>query len=127
MRDETIQEIKNQEQEMESKTNRSYMVGGIFMILMGGVALLAVSGVEVLGRSPWMLFALLPVFWIVATAYNKYVENGRKINRQVAAILVFGLIPFAYILFPMLGLSVNILWPMTMIFIGLGIILFRDK
>ena len=125
MEDETIQEIKNQEK--ENKPKRSHMLGGIFLILMGGVALLAFSGVEVFGRSPWILFVLLPVFWIVAAAYNKYVENGRKINRQVASILVFGLIPFAYILFPMLGLPVNVLWPMTMIFIGLGIILLRDK
>ena len=125
MKDETIQEFKNQEKETEPR--RSNKVGGIFMILMGGVALMAVSGVEVLGRSPWILFALLPVFWIVSAAYNKYVENGRKINKEVAFILGFGLIPFAYILFPMLGLSVNVLWPMTMIFIGLGIILFRDK
>jgi hypothetical protein len=125
MNDETIQEFKNKEKETETK--RANMFGGIFMILMGGIALLAFSGLEVFGRSPWILFALLPVFWIVFAAYNKYVENGRKINRQVASILVFGLIPFAYILFPMLGLSVNVLWPMTMIFIGLGIILFRDK
>ena len=125
MKDETIQELKNQEKESEVK--RSNIVGGIFMIFMGGMALLAFSGVEVFGRSPWILFALLPIFWIVTAAYNKYVENGRKINKEVAFILSFGLIPFAYILFPMLELSVNVLWPMTMIFIGLGIILFRNR
>ena len=86
MKDETIQEFKNQEKESEAK--RSNMVGGIFMVLMGGVALLAVSGVELFGRSPWILFALLPIFWIVTAAYNKYVENGRQINRQVVFILL---------------------------------------
>lgn len=125
MNDETIQEMKNQEKEAEPK--RANVFGGMFMILMGGIALLAFSGIEFFGRSPWMLFALLPVFWILVAAYNKYVENGRQINKQVAAILAFGLVPFAYILFPILGLPVNVLWPMTMIFIGLGLILFRDN
>jgi hypothetical protein len=125
MNDETIQEFKNQEKETEPK--RANVFSGIFMILMGGIAMLAFSGIEIFGRSPWILFALLPTFWIVTAAYNKYQENGRQINRQVLSILVFGLVPFAYILFPILGLPVNILWPMTMIFIGLGIILFRDK
>ncbi|MBE2223038.1 MAG: hypothetical protein IAF02_15950 [Anaerolineae bacterium] len=125
MKDETIQEFKNQEK--ESAPKRTNALGGIFMIFMGGMALLALSGVEVFGRSPWILFALLPLFWIVAAAYNKYVENGRKIDKQMVFTLSFGLIPVAYILFPMLELSVNVLWPMTMIFIGLGIILFRDR
>ncbi len=125
MENETIQELKDQEQETEPSRNK--MFGGIFMILMGGVALLAVSGVELFGRSPWMLFGLLPVYWIVVTAYNKYKANGNQLNRQVVGTLLFCLIPFAYILFIFFGWSVNILWPMTIIFIGLGIILFRDK
>lgn len=124
MNNETIQELKNEEKET---ANQNGMYGGMVMVLIGGIALLAYSGIEILGRSPWMLFALLPVFWIVDTAYRKYVENGKQLNRQVVSILLFGLIPFAYILFPMLGLPVNILWPMTMIFMGLGIILFRDR
>jgi hypothetical protein len=125
MNNDQNQELKNQEK--EAAANKNNIMVGISMLLIGGIALLNVSGIEILGRSPWMLVALLPVGWIIMAAYNKYVENGRQLNKQVAFILLFGLIPFAYILFPTLGLSVNVLWPMTMIFIGLGFVLFRGK
>jgi hypothetical protein len=125
MNNEPNQELKNQEK--EAVANKNNIMVGISMLLIGGIALLSVSGIEILGRSPWMLVALLPVGWIILAAYNKYVENGRKLNKHVAAILLFGLIPFAYILFPILGLPVNVLWPMSIIFIGLCFVLFRGK
>jgi hypothetical protein len=125
MNNDLNQELKNQEKDVAANMNN--IMVGISMMLIGGIALLSISGIEILGRSPWMLMALLPVGWIIMAAYNKYLENGRKLNKHVAVILLFALIPFAYMLFPILGLSVNVLWPMSMIFIGLCFVLLRGK
>lgn len=119
------QELKNQEKEIAANNNN--IMVGLSIMLVGGIVLLNASGIEILGRSPSMLMALLPIGWIIMAAYNKYLENGRKLNKHVAVILLFALIPFAYMLFPILGLSVNLLWPMSMIFIGLCFVLLRGK
>ncbi len=104
------------------KSNRevSRWAGG-FLIIMGSIFFLGMSGVTILGKSPWMLLALLPLYWIGLAAYKRYQEDGH-VSPHVFSIAVFGLVPFAYIAALFLGFSVSGLWPMGLIAVGISII-----
>lgn len=96
---------------------------GAFMVLTGAIFLMGTSGITFAGRSPWMLVALLPVYWIGVTAYRCYKEEGR-LTRRVFSIAVFGVLPFAYIAALALGYSVSGLWPLGIIAVGVSFILY---
>jgi len=99
---------------------------GAFMVLMGAIFLLGTSGITFAGRSPWMLVALLPVYWIGVTAYRRYKEDGR-FTRRVFSIAVFGVLPFVYIAALALGYSISGLWPLGIIAVGVSILLFGGR
>ena len=100
-------------------------IGGIFFIAMGSIALLAASGVTIAGRSPWMLFGLLPAIWIVWSAYQRYEANGRRLTRGVLAILIWCLIPFAFVVAGFAGLQTSVIWPLAIILTGLCLLIIR--
>ena len=82
---------------------------------MGGIFLLAMSGVTVLGFSPWVsLMALLPAFWVGAAAVNAY-RHGELITRHILTMLLFGFMPFAYIFGSSLGINLAAIWPVGLI------------
>ncbi len=96
---------------------------GAVMILVGVIFLMGTSGITILGYSPWMLFALVPVYAIGVAAYKCYKEEGR-LTRRVFAIAVFALVPLAYIAAMVLGFSVSGLWPLGIIVVGVSFALF---
>jgi hypothetical protein len=96
---------------------------GVFMVLMGAIFLMGTSGLTIAGHSPWMLVALLPVYWIGVAAYKRYKEDGR-LTRRVFSIAVFAVLPIAYIAALALGYSVSGLWPLGIIAVGVSILLF---
>lgn len=97
---------------------------GLFLILMGGIFLLGMSGVTVLGLSPWILMAFLPAFWIGVAAVNAY-RQEQRITGHIAAMLLFGLMPFAYIFAGQLGLNAGAIWPVGLIGMGLIVLFIR--
>ena len=113
-------EMKNNEERQSSK----YM-GGLF-IFIGGIFLLSNSGVSIMGHSLWHLMALVPIFWIGMAAYKRYKEDGR-ITGRVLSILVFGLIPFAYVGASILGLNMAAIWPVGIIVAGVSFILYGSR
>lgn len=96
---------------------------GAFMVLTGAIFLMGTSGITIAGRSPWMLVALLPIYWIGVTAYRRYKEDGR-LTRRVFSIAVFAVLPFAYMATMVLGYTVSGLWPLGIIVVGVSFILF---
>ena len=98
---------------------------GLFLILLGGMFFLAQTDVKIFGQSPWILFALIPVFWILATAWRQYVENGRQFNRQIAALLTWGLFPFMFVAAAIFGFNASYIWPLALVFTGIGIIFYQ--
>lgn len=96
---------------------------GGFMIFMGVIFLMGVLGITVLGKSAWWLSALLPVYWIVVVGLRRYREDGR-FSRRVLAILIWGLVPFAYVAGVALGLNVGLIWPLGIIVAGVGMLLY---
>jgi len=99
---------------------------GAFMVLTGAIFLMGTSGITIAGHSPWMLVALLPVYWIGVTAYRCYKEDGR-LTRRVFSIAVFGVLPFVYIAALALGYSISGLWPLGIIAVGVSILLFGGR
>ena len=79
--------------------NDQVFTGGFF-ILMGIIFLLGALGITVLGHSAWVLAALIPVYWIVVVAWRRFREDGR-VARRVGAV-----------------------WPLGIIAVGLGMLLF---
>lgn len=96
------------------------------MIFMGAIFLMGTSGINFAGRSPWMLVALLPLYWIGVTAYRCYKEEGR-LTRRVFGIAIFGVLPLAYIAALALGYSVSGLWPLGIIVVGVSFLLFSGS
>jgi hypothetical protein len=99
---------------------------GAFMVLMGAIFFMGTSGLTIAGRSPWMLVALLPLYWIGLTAYRRYKEDGR-LTRRFFSIAVFGVLPLAYTTALALGYSPSGLWPLGIIAVGISIILFGSS
>lgn len=96
---------------------------GAFMVLTGAIFLMGTSGITIAGHSPWMLVALLPIYWIGVSAYRRYKEDGR-LTRRVFSIAVFAVLPFAYMAAMALGYSVSGLWPLGIIAVGVSFILY---
>ena len=92
---------------------------GAVMILVGVIFFMGTSGITILGYSPWLLFALVPVYAIGVAAYKCYKEEGR-LTRRVFAIAVFALVPLAYIAAMVLGFSISSLWPLGIIVVGVS-------
>ena len=99
---------------------------GAFMVLTGAIFLMGTSGLTIAGRSPSMLVALLPIYWIGVSAFRRYKEEGR-LTRRVFSIAVFAVLPFAYMAATALGNSVSGLWPLGIIAVGVSFLLFRGS
>lgn len=114
------------EQENKGTEKTHQAAGGLLLIVIGGIFMLGMSGVEIMGRNPVILLALLPVLGISYGAWRRYETNGRQFNRDVFAILVWGLFPFAYVAAAIFGINASLIWPVALIATGVGIILFRS-
>lgn len=97
-------------------------LAGVFLIIMGGIFFLGMSGVTILGLSPWMFMALLPLYWIGAVAYRRYRKDGR-VSRRVLSILIWAVLPFAYMGAAFFGIDVSKLWPLGIVAVGISILL----
>ena len=106
----------------KEEKERGKWMGGFF-IIMGAIFFLGLTETSILGYSPWLLMALLPVYWIGVLAYKRYKEDGR-VSHSVFSILVFGLVPYAYIAAAVLGFNVGAIWALSVIAIGVSFIFF---
>lgn len=99
---------------------------GGFQILLGILFLLAMSGVSIFGRSIWFVMGLVPVYWIVVSAYRLYQEDGYLSNR-VFATMSCSLFPFIFMVAAIVGMDMGRLWPIALIAIGVSTILFSRR
>jgi hypothetical protein len=104
------------------RNNQSNSAQGGFQILLGIVFLLAMSGVSIFGRSIWLVMGLLPVYWIVVSAYRLYREDGYLSNR-VLAMMICSLFPFVFIAAAIVGINMGRIWPIALIAVGATTIL----
>ena len=108
--------------ELFKEIEQNRKLTGAFLIIMGGIFFLGMSGGTILGLSPWMFMALLPLYWIGAMAYRRYREDGR-VSRRVFAILIWAVLPFAYMGAAFFGINVSGLWPIGIVAVGVSILL----
>jgi hypothetical protein len=99
---------------------------GVFMVLAGALFLMGTFGITIAGHSPWMLIALVPIYFISVSAYRRYQEDGR-LTPRVLSIAVFAVLPFAYLTAMVLGYSVSGLWPLGAIVAGVSFVLFSSS
>ncbi len=104
------------------RNKQSNTAQGGFQILLGIVFLLAMSGVSIFGSSIWLVMGLLPVYWIVVSAYRLYREDGYLSNR-VLTTLISCLFPFVFIVAIIAGINMGRIWPIALILAGATTIL----
>jgi hypothetical protein len=100
-------------------------VMGGFYIVVGILVLLGTTGVTILGFSPWILLAFLPVFLIGQCAYRLYKIDGR-ISTRVVLVALISLLPFVFVGASMLGFPVWKLWPVGIIAVGVMFMISGD-
>jgi hypothetical protein len=108
------------------KNKQSNSAQGGFQILLGIVFLFAMSGVSIWGRSIWFVMGLLPVYWMVVSAYRLYREDGYLSNRVIAT-LSCALFPFVFIVAAVVGIDMGRLWPIALIAIGATTVLSNHR
>jgi len=100
-----------------------FILGGIF-ILLNQFDLLPVE------LNWWALFMLFPAVGIFSGAYNRYRSEGNRFSTGVLVTGLTGLIivGFAFTLLFDISFNIwNLLWPLMMIVIGLGMVLNRSR
>jgi hypothetical protein len=90
--------------------------GGLLLIT-GLIFLLGMSGVSILGFSPWDRLGLIPIYWIVANVYRHYKTEGR-ITPYIFIPLLFVLFPIGFVAASILGFDLYKLWPLVLIVVG---------
>jgi hypothetical protein len=90
--------------------------GGLLLIT-GLIFLLGMSGVSILGFSPWHLMGLIPIYWIVANVYRLYKTEGR-IRPYIFIPLLFVLFPIGFVAASILGFDLYKLWPLVLVIVG---------
>ncbi len=96
-------------------------VGGVILILLGGIFLLENLGLPMIGNW-WALFVLLPAVATLGSAWNRYIDDGGVISSAVIspAVVGLGFLVLTAILF--VGLDLNLIWPVGLILIGIGVL-----
>ena len=101
----------------EKQSAKQSYLGGIFLILMGIFYFLPAWGFISWG-SVGLLFAFIPVVWVVHRGYYLYQRDG-ELNGRVLAHLMWGLFPFALMGLIFAGVNIGQFWPLIFVFIGI--------
>jgi hypothetical protein len=123
MQHETYRTHEQQEPEWIRYDRGPGRIASGMLILIGAIYLLGMSGVNLMGYSPWILMALVPGLWMGLLAFKGYRRAGR-ITVRVAALAGVSLIPFVFVAAALLGFNVGALWPLGLIGIGVSCLVF---
>lgn len=105
----------------------SSIMGGVFLIFLGLIFYMSYSEIRPFGQSPWLLFILVPPFFVLMAAWNQYRANGNQLDKQVLATATFGLFPFIIGGMFAFGVGANVVLPIMFILLGLGVIVTQWK
>ena len=112
------------------KPSSNLWIGLIF--IFGGVAvLLNQLGLLSFELNWWALFIMMPAAGFLSGAYNRFRANENLFSMDVAFPALIGLFLVGLSISLLLGAAWNInwslLWPLTIILIGLGMIFSRSR
>ncbi len=118
---EEVEQLKDEEREPQGLKWTS----GSFLILLGVIFLLWQFGLRIFPNW-WLIFLLIPVYWVIVSVWQSYVEADRQMTSGLWRKLLWGLFPFVIVV---LGFAIgwNLIWPFILIFIGIGAILFNKN
>lgn len=103
------------------RSNRSGLVWGSVLILLGVIFFLQNSGIA-LTFNWWAIFIFIPAFWSFVRAWDGYREENR-LNRRTAGALVGGTLLTVVALVFLFNLSFSWLWPLLLILGGAALIM----
>ena len=114
-----VQKLKETEQGgnapfEEFSAGNVWWAGGGFLILLGAIFLLTRSGLSFLGELQWMVWMLVPLYWIMVGGYFSYLKAGRKIS---PTFIFWSVFPFLFVIVGFL-IGWNVAWPFVLIAIG---------
>ena len=115
-----IKDLKLEEQgASNSRPGLSLATGGFF-ILLGLIYLVQqIAGLD-WGRM-WVLFLLIPVYWVLYDAWCKYKAAGQTVTPAVVQRLLWGLFPFVMVgANALFNISWGVMWPFMLILIGVS-------
>lgn len=110
----------------DSHTDVVWWGAGGFLILLGIIFLLNRNGLPFLGDTPWLVWLLVPIYWILVAAYRNYLNAGRELTPGVIRTLVWGIFPFLFIVAGFL-IGWNLAWPIMLIAIGISLLVGRGE
>ncbi len=104
---------------------------GLIFIFGGGVLLLNQMGLLPFELNWWALFILMPAAGFLSGAYNRFRANENLFSMEVAFPALMGLFLVGLSISLLVGAAWNfnwsLLWPLIIIFIGLGMIFGRSR
>ncbi len=114
----------------KAKRSSNLWIGLIF-IFGGGVLLLNQMGLLPFELNWWALFILMPAAGFLSGAYNRFRANENLFSMEVAFPALMGLFLVGLSISLLVGAAWNfnwsLLWPLIIIFIGLGMIFGRSR
>lgn len=120
--------MENKQEDSGKGRNSGNMWIGVIFILGGLFVLLNQFDLLPVELNWWALFMLFPAVGIFSGAYNRYRSEGNMFSMGVLVPGLTGLIivGFAFTLLFDISFNIwNLLWPLMMIVIGLGMVLGR--
>jgi len=122
--------MENRQQKSgDGRTTNNMWIGVIF-ILGGILVLLNQYDLLPVELNWWALFMLFPAVGVFSGAYNRYRSEGSMFSMGVMVPGLIGLfiVGFAFIMLFNVSFNIwNLLWPLMMIVIGLGMVLNRSR
>ena len=122
--EESVLTLKNEERmagpgPAENPIEVVWWAGGGFFILLGAIFLLWRTGLTFLGEMSWLVWMLIPLYFVAVGTYHSYVKSGRKLS---APVIIWSILPF---LFLAVGFVIgwNVAWPFVLIAIGAATLL----
>jgi hypothetical protein len=99
----------------------AWIVGGV-LILLGLVFIIRnITGVEL--HNWWALFILIPGLGSLATAWQMFVRNDRRITAASRGPLIGGIVLLAIAAIFLLGIDWAVAWPFLLIIAGAAVLL----
>ena len=94
--------------------------GGVILIVIGVVFLLANIGAISLGHNWWAWFILLGTLGAWSSAWTIYQRNGHRVTRAVTGPFIGGMFPLLVAAIFLFDLNWGMIWPVFLIIAGLA-------
>jgi uncharacterized membrane protein YbaN (DUF454 family) len=114
-----ISDLKETEKATAANNNNKILA---VVLILAGTALVVSNLTDYSIKNWWALFMLIPASTMFMTVWRDYQENGR-ISRKSSGAIIPGVVMLATVAIFLFNLSWAIIWPVSIIAVGLSILL----